>query len=485
MDGILSTLRLHRTPIWLVASVALLFSPAIDTVTAAGIPLNQDDLLENVGQYSPSWFAELQDVELVGNRAYVYGVGGMAIFDVTDPAHPQELGRYEPIGHPYNRFYRGAVLGNLACGGGRADLLTIMDISNPAFPTALSVHGLPGQSYEGATMRGSYIYACRHSDGLEIIDITNPAIPVTTGTVTGLINSWDVEVQGNYAYVADGIGGLAVVDVANPAVPFLVAHPLASGAAVDVDVNGSVAVVCVGSAGLDIFDISNPLAPVLLSTVNTSGLAITAAIAGNLVYVADWDDVETYDISNPAAPVAVGGEDTPVRAMGLDANPNLVVVADWSRVRLYHTGPSSGPDIHVPVDNINLGFVPLGATVDTTFMVANTGGAPLTITGVFDFGANFSIVTPGPIVIPSGGSAPITISFTHLTAGFESTFIRINSDDTDEAAVTFPISADDNPYWLDIGNLAPNWALSDRGGVLHQLSNYRGRVVVMAFFADW
>ena len=99
-------------------------------------------------------------------------------------------------------------------------------------------------------------------------------------------------------------------------------------------------------------------------------------------------------------------------------------------------------------------------------------------------GANFQVLTPGPFVIPAGGSVDITIRFTHLAAGFESTFIRLDSDDSDEPQITFPISADDNPTWLDVGNPAPNWALLDMDGVFHQLADEKGRVVVMGFERD-
>ncbi len=459
-----------------------LFSP---TGKADAFPLDADDLLEDVGQYSPPWFAELQDIELDGNRAYVFGVGGLAIFDLGDPATPVELGRYEPVGHPYNRFYRGAVNGNLACGGGRADLLTIMDISNPALPFAVAFHGTAGQSYEGAAMTGSHIYACRHGDGLEIVDITVPAAPATVAVVTSLVNAWDVVLAGDVAYVADGAGGLAVVDITDPTTPVHVTSVPVAGSAADIAVSGTTAVVCAGSAGLAIFDLTNPLAPVLLSTVNTSGLATGAAIAGNLVYVADWDDVETFDLSNPAAPIPVGGEDTPVRAMGLDARADLVVVADWSRLRTYRPGPSTRGDIHVPVSGIDLGFVAAGTVVDTTIVLGNTGNAPLTVTAVEEFGGNFEILTPGPFVIPVGGTAPVTIRLNHLNTGFEGTFVKITSDDSDESQVTFQISADDDPIWLDIGNPAPNWTYPDRNGVLHDLGSLRGRIVVMAFFANW
>ncbi|RKZ18670.1 hypothetical protein DRQ50_03660, partial [bacterium] len=238
----------------------------------AGLPIDQDDHLEDVGQYVPPWFAELQDVEMVGDLAYVFGVGGLAIFDISNPALPVELGRYEPPGHPYNRFYRGAVSGTRACGGAREDLLAILDISNPTFPQLMSVHGTTGQSYEGATIAGDYIYACRHDQGLEIVDITNPLVPVTASQITGLVNSWDVVLSGQYAFVADGAGGLAIVDITDPQQPVWVTSATTSGNAVDIEVSGTTAVVCSGSAGIDIFDVGDPTNPVLVGSANTSEL---------------------------------------------------------------------------------------------------------------------------------------------------------------------------------------------------------------------
>jgi len=171
--------------------------------------------------------------------------------------------------------------------------------------------------------------------------------------------------------------------------------------------------------------------------------------------------------------------------MGLAARPGLLVVADWSRLRLYQIGPSTRNDIQVSVEEISFGFVPLGAVIDTTFTIGNTGGAILNINGINDFGANFQIMTPGPFAIPVGGSVDITVRYTRIVEGFEATFIRIDSDDNDEAIITFPVNADDDPYWLNIGDAAHDWTYLDRDGVTHQLSSYQGRIVVMAFFANW
>jgi len=477
-----------------VATLPLMMIAPASAMTlkaAANLPLDQDDELEAVGDYIPDFFAETQDIELNGTTAYVFGVGGLALLNISNPTDPYMLGRYVPPGDPFNRFYRGATDGEVAVGGGRENLMSIIDVRVSVLPTLYSVHGQPGQSYEGLAMRGHLVFACRHGDGLEIVDIFNPLAPVSLGEVTTLVNSWDVELAGDLAYIADGLGGLAVVDISDPSNPIHLASVPTAGAAVDVALGGdtesgeSLAVVASGSAGIEVFDLADPAAPVLVGQANTSGLAITIAMSQSRVYVADWDDVEVFDVSNPAAPEFVGGEDTPVRAMGLAFQDDLVVVADWSRVRIYSPGPTIVGDLHVPFDGIAFGDVPLGATVDTTLTIGNTGGGSVSVTSVEEFSANFAITSPTSFVIPPGGTHEVTVSFTHAEPGYDATFLKIESDDPDEPAITLPVTADDHPDLLDVGDEALEFTLTDIDGAAHRLSNYRGRVVVLAFFANW
>lgn len=453
--------------------------------SATALPNDQDDRLEDIGSFVPLFFAELQDVELQGDRAYVFGVGGLAVMDISDPENPTLTGRFEPVGHPYNRFYRGAVAGNLALGGGREDLLSVMSVPAAGDPVLLSIHGLAGQSYEGVALNGNLGFACRHGDGLEIIDFSSPVNPVTLGEVTSLVNAWDVALFNDHAYVADGAGGLAVIDISDPGDPQHLTSLTTSGSASDVVTDGNLLVVTCGSAGIDIFTLEDPSNPALASNANTSGLAITAALAGSSVYVADWDDVEIFNLTNPSFPEPAGGENTPVRAMGLAARPDLVVVADWSRLRNYRPGPSTKGDIEVTVTGIDFGAVPVGAVRDTFFTVGNTGGGQVTITEISEFSDSYSILTPGPVVIPAGQSAQIGVRFHHLEAGYAGTFLRLISTDRDETTITLPLSADDHPSSLNLGEYAPGFLLQDMGGAWHTLNENLGRVVVMAYFANW
>jgi hypothetical protein len=129
--------------------------------------------------------------------------------------------------------------------------------------------------------------------------------------------------------------------------------------------------------------------------------------------------------------------------------------------------------------------VPVGATVDTTFTIGNTGGGDVEVIKIEDFGADFTILDSGPFTIPPGGTHEVGVEFFHSAPGYDATFIKVTSDDSDEGLISFPVQADDNPQQLNLGDIAPGFTHSDAGGAVHQLSDYRGRVVVMAFFANW
>jgi len=456
---------------------------ALAVIVAAAVAV-ADDMLEDRGFFQPTFFAELQDVEVLGDRAYVFGVGGLAVIRILDPDNPVIIGRYEPPGNPYVRFYRGAVANGYGYGGARENLLMVIDLTPVSSPMRTDVIGEPGMSYEGCTVASGRLFACRHGDGLQILSLQDPATPWEMAVFADLTNAWDVEVRDGLAYIADGIGGLAIVDVSDPANPFLAGRFASLGATVDVALHGDVAVIVSGSAGLELVDISDPTAPVQLGHYNTSALAITVAVDGDRAYVADWDDIEVVDISVPTAPVAVGRENTPVRVMGLDARDNLVYVADWAQMRIYDFGPTARGDIELPVI-IEFGDVPSGVAIDTTFTVANTGGGILNVTNIQTFDETYIVSPPLSFSLAPGESRDVPLRYDNQEPGFDVTFIRVDSDDTDESEVIFPVTGEPDPGDLELGDEAPNFALFDLDGTPHRLSQQRGRVVVLAFFANW
>jgi hypothetical protein len=446
--------------------------------------VSADDLLEPIIETSVTYF-ELQEVEIVGDRAYVCNVAGLAILDISNPAVPQHLGSYPPPPSNFDRFYRATVAGNWVFGGGRNELLKIIDISDETNPTLGIVHGEPGMSYEGCAISGDILYAARHADGLETLDVANPAAPVVLHELDALESCWDVAVRGGYAFVADGADGMAVLDLSDPAAPVHLYSLPTSSAAMDIELSGDLALLACGSAGVEIFDIADPLAAAWVGNYDSSGLAIHLDTVGDLLFIADWDDVEVADISVPESPSPAGWERTPVRAMGLAAVGDLVYVADWARLMVYDYGPTGSGDIHVPLRGFEFGDVPVGETADTTFTVFNSGGATLQVTDVRTFNPNFVVQPPTSFAIPAGDSHLVGLSFTHAAPGFDGTFLRIDSDDPDESQLSFPVAGDDNPDYLNTGEAAPEFTLLDMAGASHTLSDYLGQVVVLSFFANW
>ena len=302
--------------------------------------------------------------------------------------------------------------------------------------------------------------------------------------VTELVNSWDAAARDGWVFVADGLGGLAVIDVRDPTAPLVAAIHETAGVAVDVTLHDDLALVAMGSAGVELIDVSEPAAPVPVGSYDSSGLAITIDTDGDLLYIADWDDLEVVDIGDPAAPVLVGREETPVRAMGLAAADGLAYVADWSRLRIYRHGPTSAGDISAPLA-LEFGDVPDGVATDSTITIANTGGGTLTVTEVISFDPLFEVLPPASFTVPPGGEHPVTIRYHNTQPGYDTSVLRIDSDDRDEPRLILPLSGEPDPHDLDLGEPAIPFSLYDIEGTLHRLQQYRGRVVVLAFFANW
>jgi len=451
---------------------------------ALAVAVSADDFMQDRGIFQPLFFAELQDIEVDGDRAFIFGVGGLMIMNVSDPDQPFLLGRYNPPGGPYVRFYRGAVAGDYAYGGAREDLLMAINMTSSLAPYRTAVVGHPGMSYEGCAVEDGRLYACRHSDGLQILDLADPGMPEHLGEYPDLVNAWDVVVRNGLAYVADGLGGLRILDVSDPAAPALVASMPRDGAVVDVVLTGDLAILAMGSAGVDVVDVSDPAAPVWRGRYDSSGLAITVDAVGDRVFVADWDDVEVVDVSNPGQPVAAGFEDTPVRAMGLAADEDRVYVADWAKLRIYDFGATSQGDLQVP-ESMVFGRVDHGGVVDTTVTVANTGGGSLLVTDVQVFDDAFELQPPLNFVLGPGDSRDVPLRYTRGTNLFDATFLRVDAEDSDEPFINVPVTAGRNPSDLNVGQGAPNFTLQDMDGAPHTLSQYLGKVVVLAFFANW
>jgi hypothetical protein len=336
------------------------------------------------------------------------------------------------------------------------------------------------RSFEGAHLEGNLLYVAAHGDGLRIYDVTDPLSFVLRGSLGSLANAWAVDKAGNWLAVADAEGGLRIVDVTDPAAPVLAASAPTAGAAQDLAWKGDVIYLACGAGGVEIFDVSAPAAPVLLAnyaTTSGSAFLLAADPAAPRVYVATWQMVETIDVADPAHPVRAGYEDTPVRAMGVAADANQVYVADWATFRVYRFGPTTAPDLALTPSIVSFPAVPIGQTADTTLTVGNTGGSSLIVSAIATGNPEFQ-VTPTSFVVPPGDTAEITLSVTPVASEGTGN-LRLNANDPDESGLHHLID------YGTVGMEAPDFTLLDLGGVPQTLSDLRGEVVLLAFFASW
>ena len=182
-------------------------------------------------------------VSVQGNYAYVTSRGSspdyiytLQIIEISEPDENGDV-TLTPVGNiddsAPNTSLNGA--GSLFVQGNYAyvvspdfDTLQIIDISNPADPTAAGKisHGENGALLDYPTdvfVQGNYAYvASWFSDTLQVIDISTPSTPTPAGKISHGENGalldgvFGVSVQGNYAYVVSSISNaLQVIDISD------------------------------------------------------------------------------------------------------------------------------------------------------------------------------------------------------------------------------------------------------------------------------
>lgn len=222
--------------------------------------------LQRLGGVEVSSSGGLGQIEVRGDLAAVVqrDDGAVALVDVTDPADPRVLGRYDG-------------------GTGRPELDDPFD-GDVAF-----------------SADGRHVFYARqtHSfsnDGLHVVDVTDPVAPRRASYVpaggTLRVTSY-VDATGEYVVTLDAVAGLTVfrfepatatlTPVHVDALPALkVGGPASAGLHVDPDdaaLGIPLLYVATGRTGLEVFDFSSPATPSKLGAWSTAGLADIAVRA--------------------------------------------------------------------------------------------------------------------------------------------------------------------------------------------------------------
>lgn len=172
-----------------------------------------------VGQYVTGQSAKPVSVAVVGSYAYVVTQGtapsgSLIIIDVSNPASPKEVGRFQHAGADGI-----AVNGGYAYLAGTQESLYIIDVTTPASPTQVASYYLGTVGKSGAfkasiVLSDTYAYVATGYGETVVLNVRSPSNPT-------VVTRWASEGNGmvlsaHYLYMA---GSLYVYDVSNQAAP--------------------------------------------------------------------------------------------------------------------------------------------------------------------------------------------------------------------------------------------------------------------------
>jgi hypothetical protein len=272
-------------------------------------------------------------IALAGSYAYLPAYhDGVAVIDVSQPAHPMPVGRWD-IGI----------------------FFTIRVQGSRAYCIWTSGEKREGVDHPRGTLpekRGDRVRSLRDESGVIVYDITSPLQPAYLGEYQGTDWSRDVYFDDGLAYVASGSGTATILDFSDPSNPVIVGHLVTGGNSADLAFQDGVVHVADGPNGLVTMDVSDPGAPILLGRHWEAGYPSGIAVDDRAAYLADGTfGLHVVDIRNPFQPEEISRLETP-------ANPRTVLV---SGEFVYLGNREDGFDV---VDVVDLGHPVLVAHLD-------------------------------------------------------------------------------------------------------------------------
>lgn len=286
-----------------------------------------------IGAWDSPGYAE--GVAVAGNTVYLAdGPYGLRVVDVSDPAHPTPVGSAYDMNYAFEvavtdpsglRDPKGLTFAYIAAAG--AGLL-VVDVSNPAHPLEVGMLDTPGYAY-GVAVSGTLAYIADGWEGIRLVNVSNPIAPTVVSTYKTPGWAFDVAVSGTMAYVADAFMGLRVLDVADPAHPTeLGGYEMTGGHAGSVVVAGNTAYVADRNWGLRVLSIADPSHPTQVGLYNPLSYADGVWVDGDYAYIAAGKyGLGVVDISDLTHPVQVGRYDTIAFATSVAVSGDYAFVA--------------------------------------------------------------------------------------------------------------------------------------------------------------
>lgn len=274
----------------------------------------------------------------VGDYVYVFSSNPQAIFtvDISDKKNPNIVASL-PVSHSVtSAVAQGSFL--YAITG------TALYIYNISIPASVALEGSVVDSDINASVEidisGDYLYTGGSSDRLTIIDVSNKAFPVVTGSVfesNELRNMRSISVRGNFVYVVTDNNRLTTVDVSNKSSPLITNSILDSTTLRDVhDVEFKDIYLYTTARGssssngyLNIYDLTTPSSPAYVKTIDVRE-ARYLEIQGDRAYIATYLNgcaLLTYDITDRENPVRLYSQGIVCSGLGPMSSDEFTIAA--------------------------------------------------------------------------------------------------------------------------------------------------------------
>ncbi len=327
----------------------------------------------------------LKGIDVAGSYAYVPGIVGLWIVDVSDPLHPVQAGSYD-----YDQAAEDvAVAGDYAYLAGGSEDLVALDVADPAHPVHVSGYDIPGGGL-AVYISGTHAYLAG-TLGLWVLNVSNPSDPQEDGYCE-IPYAVGVQVAGHYAYVPTRNymtyeDGLTVVDIADPAAPAVVGScifptPPRAGrpAGAQLTAHSFVAADDVG-----VVDVSDPTDPHVVGAYETPWYAPFEDVyaVGDTVY-ATADGLYILRVTTPALQVeppalsflaAAGGADPAARTLRVDASSGSITwtvtispTAGWLEVAPVSGTTPASLTVTAHISGLSVG------SYDTRLIVGSSAG---------------------------------------------------------------------------------------------------------------
>lgn len=260
----------------------------------------------------------------MGEYIWIDGWKSVYVFDLSNPARPQQISRFELDGSVQNAVYEDGLL-YVADYFGR---MRVWDYSDPKQPVEVGEVKMPG-ILRYAEMEKGYLYA---ADELSIktIDLSNirqPQMVYDFGMGGNQTASKTVEAWENYLVAAeDGSIGFLIFDISDPANPVQIAHDKNPFYYSDFAVWQNY-LIGVHYRGLAIFDISDVSQPVFLTTYPLSRVLEAAVLDERLVLLTKYG-MRVIDISDPNQIRMLASDNSFRNGEDLALFKNMAFVAD-------------------------------------------------------------------------------------------------------------------------------------------------------------